>query len=157
MKIIFGRICAVLAALAVLMLSAALSNGTISFKRGPDALTSATVKNKGTSATIAGVSGNFVIIINKEKNPKGTLEYFTGEGEKIKGLSCHIPKGDKKARILADKMTDNVTEGDAMLLISKAEYGDFDILIFSKKTADIYTAKSLYDKDFVDVAELKGE
>ena len=45
---------------------------------------------------------------------------------------------------------------DALLLLSKAEYGDFGVIVMSKKLADTYTAKSLYDKDYVSIVEIRG-
>ena len=157
MNKIFGRLTAIMAAAAVLALAANISNGNISFGKKPDALTSATVKNKGETVSMPGVDGNFIILINKDKTPAGTLDYFTGKGSAVDGLSSHVPKGDEKAVELAHKMTADVTEDDPLMLLSKAEYGDFDILIFSKKIADKYTAKSLYDKEFTQAVELKGE
>ena len=153
-----GRIASLALSLGVLVLAANVSNGNISFKKGPDAIASATVKNKGETASLSGVSGNFVILINKKNSPADTLDYFTGKTDRSNAkYSCHVPKNDEKAKELAYKMCDDVYEGDALILLSKAEYGDFDILILSKKTADIYTAKSLYDKADVSVVELKGE
>ncbi len=157
MKDFFGKAVSVLLAAGFIVLAANVSNGNISFRRGPEALTSATVKNKGESVSVSGISGNFTVLINKNKMPKGTAEYFAGRADRPADIACHIPKDDKKARTFAENMTDKVTEGDALILLSKAEYGDFDILIFSKKIADKYTAKSLYDKDFTEVVEIKGE
>ena len=145
--------------IGTLALAANISNGNISLKKGPDALTSATVKNKGEQVSLSGISGNYTVIINKERAPEGTLEYFSGVSEHpISGqIACHIPTGDKKAKDFAETTADLIKEEDALILFSKAEYGDFDILIFSKKTADIYTAKSLYDKEFTEVVEIQGE
>lgn len=148
-------------AFLVLLLLANISNGRISlnFKNKPDALTSATVEKKAETSSFSGISGNFIVFINKNTASDGTLDFFTGKTDKLPaGFGCSIAKDDEKANRLAkDLSLTNVRYGDALLMLSRAEYGDFDVMILSKKTADSLTAKSLYDKDFVDVVEMKGE
>ncbi len=153
-----SKIAVIFLALGFIALAANISNGNISFKNGPDALTSATVKNTAEKVTVSGVSGNYTVIINKNRVAENVLNYFLGTQDRPKDeIVCHISADDKKARELALQMTDKIVEADAMLLLSKAEYGNFDILIMSKKTADKYTAKSLYDKEFTAVLEITGE
>ncbi|MBR6400665.1 MAG: hypothetical protein IKS17_05525 [Firmicutes bacterium] len=153
-----SRAAVIFLSLGFIALAANISNGNISFKKGPDALTSATVKDTGERVTLSGVSGNYTVIVNKDRVPESILGYFSGrEKRPVAEIVCHIPKGDQKAREFALQMTDKAVEEDPMLLLSKAEYGEFDILILSKKTADKYTAKSLYDKEFTAVLEITGE
>lgn len=153
-----SRIAVIFLSVGFIVLAANISNGNISLKKGPDALTSATVENKGEKVSLSGVSGNFTVIVNKNRVPENVLESFYGAKKSTDTeISCHIPAGDKKAREFALQVADEIVEEDPMLLLSKAEYGDFDILILSKKTADKYTAKSLYDKEFTAVLEITGE
>ncbi|MBR1444093.1 MAG: hypothetical protein IJ583_11245 [Firmicutes bacterium] len=159
MKKYISKIISFLFACAVIILLMNISNGNISFKSGPDILTSATVKNKGEKASLPGVKGNFTVLINNDRVPVGTVDFFTGKSNIMPGgIKCSVAYNDEKAENFLKQIgISDFTEGDAMLMISKAEYENFDVIVFSKKTADIYTAKSLYDKGFVTAVEIKGE
>ena len=159
MKKYLRKITVLLFSVLVLVLAANISTGNISLKKGPDALTSATVKNKGETATVSGVNGNFTVLINNEKAPEGTVDFFTCKRKDAPdGLKCRIAHNDKKAAEFMGYMgIGNYSSGDALMLISAAEYKRFDVIVLSKKTADTYTAKSLYDKNYVTAVEIKGE
>lgn len=159
MKKYISRAVSVLLACVTLVLFANISNGNINFSpKGPDAVTSASVKKQASTASIEGVSGNFVVLINKNNSPRGTKEFFEGRQPCPQGLECSVAKSDKKVDGLLKSLAIAASpKDDALIMLSKAEYGDFDVMILSKKLADTYTAKSLYDKDYVDVVEIKGE
>ena len=73
-------------------------------------------------------------------------------------MTLGVAKNDEKAQKFIDDISaEKIVYDDALLMLSKAEYGDIKTIVMSKKTADTYTAKSLYDKDYIEVVELKGE
>ena len=158
MKKGISKIISAVLACASLVLLANISNGNISFSNKPDSITSATVKTKAATASMKGIDGNFIILINKNQN--STLkEYLSGDTSKRpENLTLGVAKNDEKAQKFIDDISaEKIVYDDALLMLSKAEYGDIKTIVMSKKTADTYTAKSLYDKDYIEVVELKGE
>ena len=65
MKKGISKIISAVLACASLVLLANISNGNISFSNKPDSITSATVKTKAATASMKGIDGNFIILINK--------------------------------------------------------------------------------------------
>ncbi|MBR1736633.1 MAG: hypothetical protein IJ736_06400 [Firmicutes bacterium] len=159
MRNVVSKIISFAAACIVILLAVNISNGNISFKKGPDMLTSATVKNKGETSTFSGVKGNFTVLINNKNVPEGTIDFFTGKRDTApSSLKCSIANDDDKAEDMIEQLgIKYYSHRDALLMLSQAEYEKFDVIVLSKKNADIYTAKSLYDKDYVTAVEIKGE
>ncbi|MBR1739478.1 MAG: hypothetical protein IJ737_04210 [Ruminococcus sp.] len=130
----------------------------------PDAVTSA-------SRALDKPSGEYVVLINKDRRKnEDTLkfweDFFSGEevGFVFEDIECRVPEGDtaglKMAESFMSRLPENqmkVKSEDGMMLLSKAEYGMFDIIIMSAETADGFTASTLYDNEGVEAIFVKGE
>ena len=129
-----------------------------------DAVSSATV-------VLDQPSGEYVVFLNRAMHEEAeTLavwtDFFRGEdiGIVFEDLSCVVPRGDaaglEMARSLASRLPENqmtVRTEDAVLCLSKAEYGRCDVLVLSREAANAYGAESLADSGFYEVIELTGE
>ena len=101
------------------------------------------------------VSGEYVVLINDERH-SDTIDVWTAffQGENIPvvldDISCMICKGDEGAKSYAEicqaRLPENqmkIKSENSLLLMSKGEYGKFDIIILSKEIADMYAANSI--------------
>lgn len=122
------------------------------------------------SVVIDQPSGEYLVFLNRSLHEdSGTLTqweaFFRGEeiGILFEDLSCSVADGDTAALAMAESFQSRLPENqmklrteDGILLLSKAEYGSFDVLIFSKEAADTYQAETLCEKDFVSVIAVTG-
>lgn len=117
---------------------------------GPDAVASASV-------IIDQPSGAYVVWINRDNHPieenLSTWERFFS-GEEIdflfEDISCMVAGGDASAMELAESFRSRLPENqmtlrseDATLMLSKAYYGRFDIIIMSKEFYEAREASKL--------------
>ncbi len=128
-----------------------------------DAVTSA-------SAAVEQPSGDYVVLINLDKhtNAENLAVWKTffqgGEIDFIfEDLTCTVAANDKGGREMAESFQSRLPENqmkikqeDGVLMISKAEYKKFDIIIMSAETADMLSAETVYGSG-VEVIPLKGE
>ena len=124
----------------------ALANG------GVDAVSSAT-------AIQAAPSGNYTILINRSKHPDEEAlnewkTFFEGGaiGLIFEDVSCVAftvdPAGVDMATSLQSRLPENqmtLRTDDAVLALSKAEHGVFDIIVMSDEAAQTFDAAALYD------------
>ena len=130
---------------------------------GVDAVTSASV-------IIDKPSGAYVVLLNEERHTKrGTAEdwarFLQGESLVIMDdVDCQVIDQDSGGRQLAESYQSRLPENqmrvrgeNGLLLVSKAEYGGFDMIVMSKEYADSYNARTVYDQANVRVLEIGGE
>ncbi len=162
---VFSHIIIIAVALILILGIPLLKNGRAVFgQKGPDAASAA-------SETLAQPSGEFIVIINKERHadPEALAawqDFFAGKeiGILFEDIVCTVPKGDpvsmEMARSFQSRLPENqmtVKEEDGVMMLSKAEYGKYDILILSKEMADLFTAQTLKaDPDTIWI-EVKGK
>jgi len=130
---------------------------------GTDAVTSATV-------ILDSPTGEFVVLINKDmREDDETLQtwktFFSG-GEidfLFEDISCFVGQGDASGKEMAESFMSRLPENqmtttviDPTLMLSKAGYGKFDIIIMSAEYAAAYSADTLYGKDFIEVVTTDG-
>lgn len=134
-------------------------NGTAS----SDAVSSASV-------IIDQPSGAYVVLINRERHPdSGNLNtwisFFKGEeiGFLFEDISCIVPSSDASGLELAKSFQSRLPENqmklrteDATLLMSKAIYGEFDVIIVSREAYDAYGGGSAAAQPFVECVESEG-
>ena len=131
---------------------------------GTDAVSAATV-------VLAQPSGAYVVLINRERHPDAEklatwVDFFNGKdiGFLFEDISCIVASGDaagqKLARSFQSRLPENqmkVRTEDATLLLSKAEYGKYDVLLLSKEAFDAYQAEELLEKEDAEVIEAGRE
>ena len=132
----------------------------------------------GASLIIDRPSGEFVVLINKKlhtnkENLEKWVKYFSGtEGDEIliifEDISCSVAEGDVTGLNMAESFQSRlgtsstglnqmeIEQSEASLLVSRADYGKFDVIIMSKEFADAYSLDTAYGSD-VEVVELSGE
>ena len=101
------------------------------------------------------VSGEYIVLINEDMHKKrGTTEdwirFFQGESPLIfDDISCFVSSSDgaglEFARICQARLPENqmtLHQINGLLMVSKAEYAKFDIIIMSKEFAQAYSADS---------------
>ncbi len=130
---------------------------------GEDAVASATV-------ALDQPSGEYVVMINETiRTDDETLntwtDYFSGKEIDFlfEDIRCCVASGDapglEMARSYQSRLPENqmkIRTEDATLMLSKAEYGNFDIIVMSKEFADIFGADSLKGQEGVRYLEVKG-
>jgi hypothetical protein len=109
------------------------------------------------SVVIDQPSGEYIVFINRamhtdEDNLNTWIQFFDGEEISwlFEDISCSVITADTGALELArsfqsrlpEKQMDIQTE-DASLLLSRADYGKYDILILSKEFAQTYDAETI--------------
>ncbi|MBQ9227996.1 MAG: hypothetical protein IJ168_04105 [Eubacterium sp.] len=118
---------------------------------GADAVSSATAYTFDPND----VSGEYVVFINNERHPDTLMvweSFFKGEDIPVvlDDISCLICNGDTlaadyaeicQARLPENQMT--VKSDTSLLVLSKGEYRQFDIIILSKELAEAYGAESV--------------
>ena len=102
-------------------------------------------------------SGKYVIYLNHDRHPdegkwNTWLDFFQGKEISyiFEDISCLVartdPLGYEMARSCQSRLPENqmkLRQEDAVLMLSRAEYGKYDIIIMSKEAADIYHAERL--------------
>jgi len=123
------------------------------------------------SVIIDAPSGEFVVLINKDvhtnaENLQTWEDFFSGKeiGYLFEDIICTVATGDAGGITMAQSFQSRLPENqmeikteDTILMLSKAEYGKFDIIIMSKEIADSFTASTLYDRDNVIMIAVKDE
>ena len=119
-------------------------------------------------------SGNYIVLINtrlhKDKSKLDQwISFFSGEETDIifEDIACTVAEGDAKgfemAQSFQSKLPENqmkIKEEEAVLVVSRAEEGKFDILLMSKDFAASYKLKEKnkdYIKDIKFTEEKKSE
>jgi hypothetical protein len=162
---IIGHLCAAAAIILVLGVPFLLS-GKFALLMGQDydMLSSATV-------IIDSPSGDYVVVINSDMHPKAeNLETWTKffGGEEIsyifEDISCVCASGDvggiEMARAFQSRLPENqmkIKVEDGILMISKAEYGRFDVIVMSKEFAEAYAASTLSDNENNVIIRLRSD
>lgn len=128
-----------------------------------DAVSSATV-------VIEQPSGAYVVLINRDRHANAdnldTWVTFFGGGDFniiFEDISCIVPNADAGGLELAKSFQSRLPENqmklrteDTTLLLSKAAYGEFDVIIFSREAYDAYGAKTIAVQPFVECVESDG-
>lgn len=151
-----------IALLAVLLF--ALAGGFGKMSGDTDAVSSASV-------IIEKPSGSYTVLINRDRHRSADdlaawHEFFSGGDFEIifDDIECVTLSGDTGALTLAQsfmsRLPENqmkVTSGDAVLTLSKAEHGRFDMMIVSAEAAETYGISDIYEDRNVDVIEVEDE
>lgn len=128
---------------------------------GVDAVTSASV-------IIDQPSGNYVVLINLDRHQDGEKlavwkDFFAGKEVSyiFEDIVCTVAKSDGNGLEMAESYQSRLPENqmkirleDGILMVSRAEYGKFDILIMSEEIADSYSASTLYDDENIAVIRI---
>lgn len=118
--------------------------------KAPDAVS-------GASVVIDQPSGEYVIFINRDRHPdeenlRTWIDFF--EGKEItflfEDITCMVAKGDalglEMAQSLQSKLPENqmqIEQTEATLMLSKAEYGRYDVIIMSQEMAEAFRAETV--------------
>lgn len=127
---------------------------------GVDAVSAATV-------VIEQPSGAYVVLLNRERHTNADnlatwVDFFGGREIDFlfEDISCIVARtdaaGQEMARSFQSRLPENqmkVRTEDATLMISKAAYGKFDVLLMSREAFDAYHAEDLLSMDDVEVVE----
>ncbi|MBE5970476.1 MAG: hypothetical protein E7242_09630 [Lachnospiraceae bacterium] len=112
------------------------------------------------------ISGEYMVFINKDLHPDTTdiwTRFFKG-GEipvVLDDLSCMVAEGDENvwayvdpciARLPANQM--KVKIENPLLLFSKGDSGNFDIIIMTRELADRYDAKTIANNNNIAMVEV---
>ena len=133
------------------------------FSDNPDSVSSASV-------TVEKPSGNYLVLINLNKHTDtealAVWETFFQGGEidlLFEDIICVTAKNDSSARTLAENYRSRLPENqcilkteDVILMLSKAEYLNFDVIVISQEIADIYHADTLYHNSDIKVISVQG-
>ena len=164
MKTAFRHIITVLAAIFVLAGIPVLSTGYIQNKlSGVDAVSAATV-------IIDQPSGAYVVLINKDRHKNAdNLEtwqtFFKGEEIDFlfEDISCTVADMDVSGLDMAQSFQSRLPENqmtlrkeDITLMLSKAGYGLFDVIMMSKEVYDAYGAAAFTDEEKMVIIEEEG-
>ena len=134
----------------LVVLPFALAGGFSMFSEGADAVSSASV-------VIEKPSGNYIVLINRDRHSESDMpawrEFFSGGDFSIifDDITCVTLDGDAGALILArsfmSRLPENqmtVKSGEAVITLSKADNGRFDVLIVSDEAAEKFGISSVY-------------
>lgn len=102
-------------------------------------------------------SGDYIVVINKDRRKdEETLEtwktFFSGEeiSYVFEDIVCSVAEQDAAGYSMAQSFQSRLPENqmqirrvDGTLMMSKAESGIYDIIIFSKEAADMYNINEL--------------
>ncbi|MCR4833708.1 MAG: hypothetical protein K5900_09030 [Butyrivibrio sp.] len=162
---IIRHILIVTGALLVLVGIPVWSTGYIQGKlSGADVISSATV-------VIEQPSGAYVVIINKdfhhdEENLEIWKNFFGGEEIDFlfEDISCVVADCDAAGLELAKSFQSRLPENqmsirieDITLMLSKADYGKFDVIVMSKEVYDAYSAQTVEEYEQSVVLEEEGQ
>lgn len=134
---------------------------------GSDAVT-------GASAALDAPSGEYVVLINKDKHTDESAlslwqEFFeTGESEELysvfEDLSCTVASSDAAGLEMAKSFQSRLPENqmsikteDGILMLSKAEHGRFDVIVMSKEFFDKNSGERIERKANAELISVKGE
>jgi len=125
----------------------------------------------GASVIIDQPSGNYTVLINRERHKSESdmeawREYFSGGDFTIifDDISCVTLAGDSSALTMAQsfmsRLPENqmkVTVGNAVAVLSKAEYGRFDMILMSDEAAGSYGISGITERDDVEIIHMTGK
>lgn len=128
-----------------------------------DAVSSATV-------IIDQPSGAYVVLINRNRHPNQEnlntwISFFKGEeiGFLFEDISCLVPDTDQGGLELAKSFQSRLPENqmklrteNAALLMSKAAYGEFDVIFVSREAYEAYGAQAVAMQSSVECVESEG-
>ena len=151
-------------ALLLIVVPFAAAGGFRMFSGDTDAVSSASV-------IIDKPSGSYTVLINRDRHRNESdlaawNEFFSGGEFTIifDVIECVTLMGDTGALTLAQsfmsRLPENqmkVTAEDAVLTLSKAENGRFDMMIVSAEAAEKYGIRSVYEGKNVDVIAVEDE
>ncbi len=134
------------------------------FSSQPDSISSASV-------TVEKPSGNYLVLMNLNKHTDAEAlavwETFFQGGEidlLFEDITCVTAKNDISARTLAENYRSRLPENqcilkteDVILMLSKAEYYNFDVIVISQEIAEIYHADTIYHYPDIKVISVQGE
>lgn len=123
------------------------------------------------SVVIDQPSGNYVVLINLEKHTDEENlglwhDFFEGEDVSFifEDIVCTVAGNDVNGTTMAQSFRSRLPENqmkikseDATLMLSKAEYNKFDVIIMSEEIAEMFSAETLFDNENVDVIRVSGE
>lgn len=129
----------------------------------PDAVTSASV-------IVDKPSGDYIVFINLDKhtdteNLSLWHDFFEGKDVSFifEDIKCYAAKNDVNGLTMARNFQSRLPENqmiisveDGTLMISKAEYNKFDVIVMSQEIADFYSADTLFQNSNIDVINIKG-
>ena len=138
------------------------TDGFARLVNGTDALSSASV-------IIDKPSGSYTVLINRDRHKSESdmnawREFFSG-GEFViifDDISCVTLAGDTGALTMAQSFMSRLPENqmktessEAVMALSKAEYGRFDMMIVSDEAAESYGISSVYEGKNVEVIHIE--
>jgi hypothetical protein len=145
------------AAALLVVLPFALAGGFSMLSGGADTVS-------GASVVIEKPSGNYIVLMNRERHSSDDLkawrEFFSGGDFSIifDDIGCTTLDGDAGALTLARSFMSRLPENqmtvmsdEAVLALSKADNGRFDVLIVSDEAAEKYGVSSVYDGKDVEI------
>ena len=114
-------------------------------------------------------SGNYIVLINTElhkdkKNLDEWIKFFSGEETDIifEDIACSVADGDslglEMAKSFQSKLPENqmkIKEEEAILTVSRAEEGKFDVLLMSKEFAQSYKLREK-NKSYIRGIKISG-
>lgn len=119
--------------------------------------TDATDAVSSASLVVEQPSGEYLVFVNRKRHTdeealQTWLDFFEGREVSylFEDISCSVAEGDAggldmaksfQSRLPENQMT--VRQEDGVLMLSKAEYGRYDIIVMSKEAADTYKAQTL--------------
>lgn len=124
----------------------------------------------GASVIVDKPSGEYVVLINgqmhlSEEGLQTWVDFFEGKEVSFifEDITCYVAKQDptgwKMALSFQSRLPENqmtVRREDVTLMLSKAEYGKYDIMILSREVADAYRTTSLEQQENTIVLKLGG-
>lgn len=125
----------------------------------------------GASVVIDQPSGDYVVMINRKKRKddetlKIWKDFFNGEEISVvfEDIVCHVAKNDEAGYTMAASFQSRLPENqmkvvseDGTLMMSKAENGNYDIIIMSKEASDIYNIDNLRERDDCEICFVSGD
>lgn len=130
----------------------------------PDAVSSSSI-------VIDKPSGDYVVLINLDKHTDEENlglwhDFFEGKDVSyiFEDINCTVASNDANGLTMAQNFQTRLPENqmtlrteDGVLMLSKAEFGKFDVIVMSQEIADFYTADTLFEKQNIDVINVSGE
>ena len=125
----------------------------------------------GASETVAAPSGNYTVLINRDRHKSESdmaawREYFSGGEFSIifDDISCVTLEGDESAYTMGLSFMSRLPEnqmklksGEAVTVLSKADYGRFDMLLLSDEAAESFGISAITDRVSTEVIHTVGK
>lgn len=115
-------------------------------------------------------SGEYVVLINKNRRKdddtlRTWISFFSGDEISFvfEDIICHVAESDTSGYTMAASFQSRLPENqmkvvseDGTLMMSKAENGNYDIIVMSKEAADIYNIDRLAGRSDCEVCSITG-